>query len=128
MWKNMVETIHVDKQRLLRQLRKRTIKSFMDILILSELRKTPMSGYDMISSIFSRFNLLPSSGSVYSLLYTLEREGFITGGMDRKKESLCNHFKRPRSRRNGSKPIRKNRKPDNEHICGRFPLIFKNRT
>ena len=75
----MIGTIHVEKKRLLRQLSKRTIKNFMDILVLSELRRAPMSGYDVISSIFERFNFLPSSGSVYSLLYILEREGFIEG-------------------------------------------------
>ncbi|NIM45420.1 MAG: PadR family transcriptional regulator, partial [Nitrososphaeria archaeon] len=52
----------------------------MDILILSQLRKTPMCGYDVITSIFERFNFLPSSGSVYSLLYSLERGGLIKGG------------------------------------------------
>jgi len=39
-----------------------------------------MSGYDVITSIFDKFNFLPSSGSVHSLLYALEREGLIKGG------------------------------------------------
>ena len=77
--KNMFETIHTEKKRLLRQLSKRTIKNFMDILVLSELKRAPMSGYDVISLIFDKFNFLPSSGSVYSLLYALERDQFIEG-------------------------------------------------
>jgi len=75
----MLETLHAGKEKVCNQLRKRTVKNFMDILILSELAKAPMSGYDVITSIFERFNFLPSSGTVYSLLYALEREGLIRG-------------------------------------------------
>ena len=81
----MLETIHGKRRNLLRQLRKRTVKNFMDILVLIELKKAPMSGYDVITSIFDRFNFLPSSGSVYSLLYALEREGLIKGGWNGRK-------------------------------------------
>ncbi len=81
----MLEIIHAERKNLLRQLQKRTVKNFMDILVLSELRKAPMSGYDVISTIFDKFNILPSSGSVYSLLYALEREGLIKGGWNGRK-------------------------------------------
>jgi len=81
----MLETVHAEKKRFLLQLRRRTVRNFMDILILSELRKAPMSGYDVITSIFDRFNFLPSSGSVYSLLYALERGGLIEGGWSGRK-------------------------------------------
>ncbi len=76
----MLETIHTERNKLSRNLHKRTVKSFMDILILSELRKTTMSGYDVITLIYRKFSFLPSSGSVYSLLYALERRGLIRGG------------------------------------------------
>ncbi len=81
----MLEVIHPERKNILRQLQKRTLKNFMDILILSELKKAPMSGYDVITSIFDKFNFLPSSGSVYSLLYALEREGLIKGGWNGRK-------------------------------------------
>ncbi len=81
----MLEVIHAERRNLLRQLQKRTVKNFMDVLVLSELRKAPMSGYDVISTIFDKFNILPSSGSVYSLLYALEREGLIKGGWNGRK-------------------------------------------
>jgi len=38
-----------------------------------------MSGYDVISYIHNKFRLLVSSGTVYSLLYSLERQGLIQG-------------------------------------------------
>ncbi|MEM0058599.1 MAG: PadR family transcriptional regulator [Candidatus Bathyarchaeia archaeon] len=49
------------------------------------MRKGPMSGYDVISFIHNKFNLLVSSGTVYSLLYSLERNGLIEGSWDERK-------------------------------------------
>lgn len=71
--------------RIAERLRRRAVKSFMDILILSELKKAPMSGYDVISLIHKRFGILVSSGTVYSLLYSMEREGLIKGISSRRK-------------------------------------------
>jgi len=51
----------------------------MDILILAELRNGPMSGYDVIAFVHNKFGILVSSGTVYSLLYSLEREDMIKG-------------------------------------------------
>jgi len=57
----------------------RVIKSFMDTIIMAELQKGSISGYDIISYIHSRFGFLVSSGTVYSLLYSLERNGLVEG-------------------------------------------------
>jgi len=81
----MMETIQIGRRNILYQLRKRTIKNFMDLLILLKLRREPMSGYDVITMIFEDFGFLPSSGSIYSTLYALEREGFIKGCWNGKK-------------------------------------------
>jgi len=67
------------------KLRKRTIKSFMDILILAELKNGSMSGYDIIGFVHKRFGILMSSGTVYSLLYSMEREGLIKGVSNQRK-------------------------------------------
>ena len=71
--------------KVLRQMHERIIKSFMDIIILAELRNGSMSGYDVISFIHNKFNLLVSSGTVYSMLYSLERNGLIEGKWDERK-------------------------------------------
>jgi DNA-binding PadR family transcriptional regulator len=63
----------------------RIIKNFMDIIIMAELRNGPLSGYDVISYIHNKFNLLVSSGTVYSLLYSLERNGLVEGVWDERK-------------------------------------------
>jgi len=81
----MLETIHSERNKFLRYLHKRIMKNFMDIIVLTELRKTPMSGYDVITSIYRKFNFLPSSGTVYSLLYALERRGLIKGRWNERK-------------------------------------------
>ncbi|MGB9853712.1 MAG: PadR family transcriptional regulator [Candidatus Bathyarchaeales archaeon] len=71
--------------KILRKMHERIIKNFMDIIILAELRNGPMSGYDVISFIHNKFHLLVSSGTVYSLLYSLERNGLIEGTWDERK-------------------------------------------
>ncbi|MEA2089769.1 MAG: PadR family transcriptional regulator [Thermoproteota archaeon] len=65
--------------KVLKKMRERIIKNFMDMLVLAELRNKPMSGYDVIGFIHHKFNLLVSSGTVYSLLYSMERKGLIEG-------------------------------------------------
>jgi len=57
----------------------------MDMLILAELQQKPLSGYDIIGLVHRRFNVLVSSGTVYSLLYSLERKGLVTADMDQRK-------------------------------------------
>jgi DNA-binding PadR family transcriptional regulator len=71
--------------KIVENLRRRTIKTFMDILILAELQDKSLSGYDIISIIHKRFNILVSSGTVYSLLYSLERKGLVAADVDQRK-------------------------------------------
>ena len=67
------------------KLRRRVIKNFMDILVLTEMKRRSMSGYDVIGLIHKRFDVLVSSGTVYSLLYSLERDGWINATDNRGK-------------------------------------------
>jgi len=74
----------VDGQ-VIKEMHGRIVKNFMDILIMSELKGSPMSGYDAIAFIHKKFRLLVSSGTVYSLLYSLERDGLIEGKFNNRK-------------------------------------------
>lgn len=65
--------------------KKQIIQSSMDILILAELNNSSMSGYDAISFIHEKFGVLLSSGTVYSHIYSLERNGLVKGHNDKKK-------------------------------------------
>lgn len=61
------------------KLKRKTLQNFMDILILTEMKKSPLTGYDVIGLVHKKFDILVSSGTVYSLLYSLERDGLIKG-------------------------------------------------
>lgn len=80
-----MEVLYSDKEKVLSQMRRRLIKNFMDIIILSRLKETPMSGYDVITLIYKRFHILLGSGSIYSLLYSMERKGLIRGIWDERR-------------------------------------------
>lgn len=77
--------ITVMEAGVLKKMHERIIKNFMDILILTELRSGALSGYDVIGFIHNKFHLLVSSGTVYSLLYSLERSGLIEGKWNERK-------------------------------------------
>lgn len=70
---------------MLKKIRRRIIKAFMDILILLESRNRPISAYDVIALFHKEFHVLMSSGIVYSTLYSLERDGLIQGNWARRK-------------------------------------------
>jgi DNA-binding PadR family transcriptional regulator len=53
---------------------------------MSELRNGPFSGYDIISYIHNKFQLLVSSGTVYSLLYRLQRNNLVKVSGRKEKE------------------------------------------
>jgi len=65
--------------RIIKKMNERVIKSFMDTIIMAQLQNGPISGYDVISFIHNKFGFLVSSGTVYSLLYSLERNGLVEG-------------------------------------------------
>jgi len=68
-------------RELLEGLHERIIKDLLDVFVLAKLEKEglPTSGYDIIHSIHKEFGILLSSGTVYTLLYSMEREGLIKG-------------------------------------------------
>ena len=66
-------------EKIVEKLQRRTIQNFMDIFILTEIKNGSLSGYDAIRLIHERFGVLMSSGTVYSLLYSLERDDWIRG-------------------------------------------------
>jgi DNA-binding PadR family transcriptional regulator len=58
----------------------RVVKSFLDILILIEMKKTAnISGYDITTFVNDKFGGILSPGTVYATLYAIERKGLIKG-------------------------------------------------
>jgi len=46
-------------------------------VILLELRKRPLGGHDVIRLIYNRHNISLGSSTVYTCLYTLEKDGLV---------------------------------------------------
>ena len=67
------------------QVRASLLKRFIDIIVLEELKKCEMSGYDLVLKLHTKYDLLVSPGTVYALLYSLERQGLIKGKVDERK-------------------------------------------
>jgi DNA-binding PadR family transcriptional regulator len=81
----MVVTLDKTEAQIIRKMNERIIKNFLDVIVLSELRTGTFSGYDIISLIHHKYHLLISSGTIYSLLYSLERNGLVEGFWEERK-------------------------------------------
>jgi DNA-binding PadR family transcriptional regulator len=64
----------------------RFLKEFMDVMIMVKMREGEASGYDVITYFHQKFDFLVSPGTVYSVLYSMERDGLIKArSIDRKR-------------------------------------------
>ena len=71
---------------ILKEMQRNMIKNFLDTIILAELRNpSALSGYDVIDLIHKKFGILISSGTVYALLYSMERKGVIKSALAQRK-------------------------------------------
>lgn len=69
-----------------RRMHNSVVTRFVDLIILGELKRNgPLSGYDIVSFIHQKFHILISPGKVYSVLYALERNGFVQGELSVRK-------------------------------------------
>jgi len=57
----------------------RVLRSFLDILILTQLEKNSLSGYDITGLINDKFGVFISPGTVYNTLHSLETKQLIEG-------------------------------------------------
>ncbi|MFQ5762340.1 MAG: PadR family transcriptional regulator [Candidatus Bathyarchaeia archaeon] len=64
----------------------------MEFIVLKALEAEPMCGYDVMGHIHERYRVLLSPGSVYPLLRSMERDGFIDQtAMEKKKVFRLTH-------------------------------------
>ena len=70
-----------------RGVERRILNHFVDLLILVSLNGygSQISGYDVIKYLQLKYHILPSSGTVYSCLYNMEREGLLRGEQNGRK-------------------------------------------
>ncbi|HEV8594632.1 MAG TPA: PadR family transcriptional regulator [Thermoplasmata archaeon] len=64
------------------QFRERFVRSFLEWVMLSVLQRKPSYGYEIITTIDRDFGVYISPGSLYPILYNLERAGYATGAWD----------------------------------------------
>lgn len=101
-----------------KELRKRLVSHLLDIIGLRMVASEESSGYDIIGAVLDEFGMLKSSGTVYSMLYSLERQGLITGRwVERKRVYTLTDEGRKRLRL-----IRTSTDPD---VAPFKPLIFQ---
>jgi len=68
-----ISTVIEDKE-----IKDHIVKSFLDLIVLSMLKNNPTHGYGIMEYIYKKYDVLLSPGTLYPLLYSLEREGMIT--------------------------------------------------
>ena len=72
-----------EKTLLTEEIENRIVKSFLDIIVLIALkRKSQLTGYDIMMHVHERFGTLVSSGTIYSILYSLVKKNMVSGIAD----------------------------------------------
>ena len=69
----------VDREEIKRAFIKRLITGFLDMIVIAHFIDKLFSGYDVLLFLEDEFKIKFSSGTVYSTLYSMEREGLIQG-------------------------------------------------
>jgi DNA-binding PadR family transcriptional regulator len=73
-----MEEKYVVERRIIKEIQRNIVKNFLDTIIMVKLKAAnPLSGYDIMEYVQQKYGVLISSGTVYSLLYSLERKGLL---------------------------------------------------
>jgi DNA-binding PadR family transcriptional regulator len=76
----------VVERKISREMKERIVKDFLDIAIMAKLMDgNPLSGYDVLAFVHNKFGVLLSSGTVYSVIYSMERNGLVSGMWNKRK-------------------------------------------
>jgi len=73
-WKKMLKTLTIQKE-----VSTKLMKGLLDLIILQFLSTQPMHGYQIITKIRKNYGVYFGPSTVYPLLNTLEKKGFIKG-------------------------------------------------
>ena len=80
----MVNVLQIQKE-VVDEFCKRFLSEFMDVLIMVKMKESGTSGYDIIKCFHEKFDFLVSPGTVYSVLYTMERNGLVRANVTERK-------------------------------------------
>lgn len=61
------------------EMRERIVRVFLDLIVLMKLSEgcEPLGGYDFGKLVTDEFDVVLSPGSIYAVLYSMERDGLI---------------------------------------------------
>jgi DNA-binding PadR family transcriptional regulator len=65
------------EKQIIRQAEEHLLRGFLDWIILKRLGEEGQTGYDIVQYILKEHGILIASGTVYSRLYSMERDGLI---------------------------------------------------
>lgn len=65
--------------------KERLVKNFLDLIIMYKLKQDLTHGYELIKFIHKEFGIFLSPGTVYPVLYELEKNGIVKSEMIGKK-------------------------------------------
>ena len=60
-----------------KQVQTKLMKGLLDLIVLQLLNKTPMHGYQIITEIRRSFNVYFGPSTIYPLLHTLQKKGYV---------------------------------------------------
>lgn len=69
------------------EMRERIVRAFLDLIVLMKLSEgcEPLGGYDFGKLVTEEFDVIISPGSIYAVLYSMERDGLIQASSKRRK-------------------------------------------
>jgi DNA-binding PadR family transcriptional regulator len=74
------------QSKILKEMKRTMVTNFLDTIILAELKNSsPLSGYDILDFVYKKFGFLISPGTIYALLYAMERKGLVNGSYSQTK-------------------------------------------
>lgn len=73
-----MEDINLNED-LIKDMKRRFVKSFLDLLILKLIQNEPIWGYKILKKTEALYQIKLRHGALYPLLSTLEANGFIKG-------------------------------------------------
>jgi DNA-binding PadR family transcriptional regulator len=69
------------------EIRERIVRAFLDLIVLMKLSESceALGGYDLVKLVTNDFDVMLSPGSIYAVLYSMERDGLIQASSKRRK-------------------------------------------
>jgi DNA-binding PadR family transcriptional regulator len=87
--------------QVLEELTKTILKDFLGEILVFEMGTCPKSGYDVLTGISKKFNHRLSSGTIYSKLYSLERDGILKCIKTEKENFRAHRLRKANLKHNG---------------------------